>query len=184
MKTKMLSRVDFAPLLLELGLTGYAAEIGVAEGYFSFFLLDHWPGMVYLIDPWAIQDVPGYSVHGEMDQEARFQRVSKTAERYHGRAQLLRDTSATAAPKFKDEDMDFVYIDANHTLESTKEDIGLWWPKVKPGGILAGHDYLAGEIHGVHYGVKTAVDEFVSKNPSMLRVTEEKDWPSWFVIKP
>jgi len=178
------TRTEFASLLCDFGLTGYAAEVGVAEGYFSFHLLDHWPGMVYMIDPWEVQNVPGYSVHGELDQDARFERVTRAAAKYHGRAQLLRQTSAMAALSFRDEDMDFVYLDANHSLESAREDIALWWPKVKRGGVFAGHDYLAGEINGVHYGVKTAVDEFVSKNPSVLRVTGEKDWPSWWIVKP
>jgi len=156
----------------------------VAEGYFSFFLLDHWPGTCYLVDPWKVQNVPGYSVHGDHDQNARYQRVLKRADDYKGRAAVLRYTSLKAATLFGPGTMDFVYIDANHTLESTREDILLWWPKIKPGGILAGHDYLAGEIAGVYYGVKQAVDEFVSNNPAMLRVTEEKDWPSWWLVKP
>jgi len=181
---KVNTRTEFASLLCKLGLTGYAAEVGVAEGYFSFYLLDHWPGTCYLIDPWAVQDAPGYSVHGDHDQEARYQRVLKVSERYQGRAQLIRKISSDAVLHFRDQDLDFVYIDANHTLESTREDIRLWWPKVKPGGILAGHDYLAGEYAGVNYGVKTAVDEFVSLNRFMLRTTGEKDWPSWWVMKP
>lgn len=50
--------------------------------------------------------------------------------------------------------VDFVFIDADHRYEGCKADIKAWLPKVKPGGILAGHDY-ADEYHGV----KQAVDE-------------------------
>jgi len=46
------------------------------------------------------------------------------------------------APKhYEDESLDFVYIDADHTYEIVKKDIESWYPKVKIGGILAGHDY-------------------------------------------
>jgi len=181
---RLKTRTEFASLLCERKLTGYAAEVGVAEGYFSFYLLDHVPFLTcYLIDPWEIQNVPGYSVHGDNDQDARFERVRKVAEKYHGRAVLIREVSSLASLHFRDHDLDFVYIDANHTLESTREDIRLWWPKVKSGGVLAGHDYLAGEIHGVDYGVKQAVDEFVSEKELELGVTQEKDWPSWWVTK-
>ena len=34
------------------------------------------------------------------------------------------------------------YIDARHDYCGCSEDIQNWWPKVKPGGIMAGHDYV------------------------------------------
>jgi predicted O-methyltransferase YrrM len=43
--------------------------------------------------------------------------------------------------QFEDESLDVVFIDLTHTYESVKQDIELWLPKVKKGGILAGHDY-------------------------------------------
>jgi len=49
---------------------------------------------------------------------------------------------------------DLVYVDADHGYEATLGDIRAWLPGVKPGGIMAGHDY--GTTHG---GVKLAVDE-------------------------
>ena len=42
---------------------------------------------------------------------------------------------------FEDERLDFVFIDANHSYEACLEDIRLWFPKVKPNGVIAGHDY-------------------------------------------
>lgn len=48
--------------------------------------------------------------------------------------------SVDAAKKFKDESLDFVFIDAGHEYYAVKEDILAWYPKVKKGGILAGHD--------------------------------------------
>jgi SAM-dependent methyltransferase len=48
--------------------------------------------------------------------------------------------SVDAAKKFKDGSLDFVFIDAGHEYDAVKEDILAWFPKIKPGGILAGHD--------------------------------------------
>ena len=48
--------------------------------------------------------------------------------------------SATAATIFSDGIADMVFIDADHRYEGAKQDIELWWPKVKEGGILCGHD--------------------------------------------
>lgn len=179
------SRNEFPSLLRALGLVGYAAEVGVAEGYFSFHLLDNWPGYVCMIDPWRRLDVPGYSVHGDEDQVARYKRIIARAGKYKGRAIVHRATSVQAAVRYEDGCMDFIYIDANHTLAAATEDIGLWWPKVKSGGILAGHDFLDGVYHGEEYGVKTAVLEFSAKNGTLpVHVTLEHDWPSWYVFKP
>ena len=45
------------------------------------------------------------------------------------------------------EKLDFVYIDANHNYECVKEDIEHWYPKVKVGGIIAGHDFHYKTVH-------------------------------------
>jgi len=54
-------------------------------------------------------------------------------------------SSDDAAQKFENESLDFVFIDADHHYDSVKRDIEVWWPKVKPGGILAGHDFYPHE---------------------------------------
>ena len=68
-------------------------------------------------------------------------------------------SSMDAVPLFLDNTIDVVYIDALHSYDGVKEDIGLWLPKVKKGGILAGHDY--GSKH--FPGVKQAIDEIFGK---------------------
>lgn len=63
-------------------------------------------------------------------------------------------SSVEASTRFPDNHFDFVFIDASHEVEATKADIRCWYPKVKEGKWLAGHDYNEGE----GLGVKTAVD--------------------------
>jgi glycosyltransferase involved in cell wall biosynthesis len=53
----------------------------------------------------------------------------------------LRTTSLEAAKKFPDASLDFVFIDASHEYSDVLDDIKAWWPKVKPGGIMAGDDF-------------------------------------------
>lgn len=49
--------------------------------------------------------------------------------------------SAVAASNYANASLDFVFIDGDHTREGVKRDIIAWLPKVKPGGVIAGHDY-------------------------------------------
>ena len=49
--------------------------------------------------------------------------------------------SVEAAKKFKKASLDLVFIDGSHDFESVCSDIETWLPKIKPGGVLAGHDY-------------------------------------------
>lgn len=62
--------------------------------------------------------------------------------------------SVEGAKLYKNYSLDFVFIDANHTFEAVRDDLQAWFPKVKYGGILAGHDYYNDP------GVKQAVDNF------------------------
>jgi cephalosporin hydroxylase len=66
---------------------------------------------------------------------------------------LIKALSWDAATQFEDESVDFVFIDAAHDFESVAKDIEAWYPKVRRGGTLAGHDYTysyPGVIAAVH----------------------------------
>ena len=55
---------------------------------------------------------------------------------------LIKKTSMEALDDFKDESLDFVYIDGNHKIKYIVEDIFEWYRKIKKGGVISGHDYL------------------------------------------
>jgi predicted O-methyltransferase YrrM len=77
---------------------------------------------------------------------------------YHVNICLLKTDSVSASRMFAPESVDVVFIDASHTYESVCEDITFWFPSVKTGGLICGHDYY---IDGSSCpGVKQAVDEF------------------------
>jgi hypothetical protein len=70
---------------------------------------------------------------------------------------IVQKESLEAAKDVLDSSIDFIFIDAGHTYEEVKADILAWLPKVKPGGMLAGDDYLP----NTWMGVVQAVDELV-----------------------
>jgi cephalosporin hydroxylase len=71
-----------------------------------------------------------------------------------------------------------VYLDADHSKAGVLADLKLWMPKVRPGGVIAGHDYLDGDLPEGDFGVRSAVLEFFGREPEM--VTGEQ-WPSWLI---
>ena len=61
----------------------------------------------------------------------------------------LRIDSAESTKFFEDGEVDFCFVDASHVAEDVKRDIEAWWPKIKRGGVLGGHDYSWGSVCGV-----------------------------------
>ena len=106
---------------------------------------------------------------------------------------IVRNFSHEASLEFKDEYFDFIYIDAAHDYDSVVEDLEVWWPKLKKGGIFSGHDYF--EDHriwrGKKVGVYQAVQEFIKKyNVNVDHVTNTESeggkgisCNSFFIIK-
>jgi SAM-dependent methyltransferase len=82
----------------------------------------------------------------------------------------MRMKSLDAARKFDDNELDIVFIDASHEYEDVKADIAAWMPKVKQGGIIAGHDYSLDRNSKFYWpGVSRAVDEIFDKNRLTLQ---------------
>lgn len=167
---------------------GCAAEIGVNRGKFSARLLARWRGAHLLsIDPWTSAP-PGEYVDlanvAQSEQDARYEAVRANLGRYGDRSSVWRMTSAEAADRVPPHSLDFVYIDARHDYDSVREDLVLWHRRVRPYGVLAGHDYLDGELAQGIFGVKRAVDEFCQQHGLGLHVTSDGPWRSWVIEIP
>ena len=167
-----MTRFDF-PQLINDNVYKVAAEIGVQRyGYFSYYLLRHSDLALYSIDIWGgrhTEAITGASI----EAEAR----SHLAE-FGSRSNVMRSASIDAATMFNDSTFDFIYINGNHRKESVTDDMQAWYPKVRSGGILAGHDY----VDVPHCGVIGAVDEFMASHTEQLKLTDEV-WRSWFFVK-
>jgi hypothetical protein len=68
--------------------------------------------------------------------------------------------------------------------EAARDDLRLWYRKVRSGGIVAGHDFVDGDKPEGEFGVRRAVLEFERQKGLRAAVTTELDWPSWYFIKP
>ena len=88
-----------------------------------------------------------------------------------------------AASLFENGSLDFVFLDADHSFESVWQDLSVWYPKVRIGGILAGHDFLDGELPEGNLGVESAVSMFQQIHQFELSTTNDPPWRSWYFTK-
>jgi hypothetical protein len=157
--------------LLPKGSVG--AEIGVWRGDFSARVLRTVrPAKLHLVDPWAFQGGDAYhdAWYGgkAAADQAAMDRIHDEVVRRFGReaaagvVEVHRSASADAAALFPDDYFDWVYVDGDHLYEAVHADLGLFAPKVRPGGLLAGDDY--GTPGWWEDGVTRAVDEFVAEH--------------------
>jgi len=190
--TRVPSRDELPALLNARGLLGRGAEIGVKRGVYSDSLLMRWRGAELVsIDPWLSDAPDAYVDRSNVSQEEFERFYEETCSRLarHGsRSTIWRTTSVEAASRVADRSMDFVYIDARHDYESVKEDLAAWCAKVRPGGILAGHDYVDGDFPQGEFYVKSAVDEFFGARGIAVHGTEGPSavemFPTWIVVVP
>jgi Methyltransferase domain len=190
--TRVPSRNEIPALLNARRLHGEGAEIGVKTGKYSDQLLGEWRGSKLIsIDPWRSADPDEYEDRSNVSQDEFERYYQETRDRlapYGSRSEIWRLMSVEAAARVPDRSLDFVYIDARHDYESVLEDLDAWYPKVKPGGILAGHDYVDGQIPQGDFGVRSAVDEFFGELHIPVHGTEGpsavEQFPSWIVKIP
>ena len=92
--------------------------------------------------------------------------------------EIIKNLSTEAVKQFEDNYFDWVYVDASHDFESVKEDMEIWWPKIKQGGYLAGHDYS-------YNPVNKSVNEFIINNNLTLYYKSDLDASisDWCIIK-
>lgn len=127
----------------ELGTGLIGAEVGVNKGYNAAYICNTVkPKMLYLIDPWNNFFDPA---SGEVIGEIQFILTQKNLSRFPC-CQFIRDTSFGASEKFGNEKLDFVYIDADHSYPAVLSDIARWYPKVRQGGIIGGHDFTTDSV--------------------------------------
>jgi len=179
----LLYREQLGTFLNSLWLVGEGAEIGVWRAFFSETILSRWHGKkLYLIDPYT--EYNSYTHNMSWDNTAHKKNyaiaVESMEKQFPGRHEFIIKFSADAANMFKDGQLDFVYIDGNHSYKFVKEDLQLWVPKVKIGGLVSGHDFINLEKKG--FGVKRAVMEFMAERQETLYVDRSK-WPTWYFIK-
>jgi hypothetical protein len=141
-------------------LLGAGAEVGVAAGEYAANIASLWAGQrLWLIDPWEKQDPALYREStNDTAPWSLWLAQCKTMAAADNRIGLMQLCSIDAATRFSDGELDFVYIDGAHHFSAVVNDLDVWWPKVKTGGIIGGHDFIVDKIdEGWYCQVSSAV---------------------------
>lgn len=151
-----------------------AVEVGVAAGDYSEVLCKTNPQMkIYGVDPYI--PLEGYRDYARPSTFEKFRAEAKARLAAYSNYEFIYKPSMEAAKDFADSSLDFVYIDANHEKQFVIDDITQWYRKIKPGGIVAGHDYSVHKTRddmSPHHQVREAVRVY----------TDDNDIKLWFVL--
>lgn len=165
-------RADNGAIFVEIG--AFKGKSGAYAGVeilnsgkkIALNLVDHFKGNAEHLDTAS----HWYEANLKEDPEYLFNLCTKNLEPVKDVVTIIRKTSVQAAKQFKNGSLDFVFIDGSHDTDSVCADIDAWLPKVKAGGIIAGHDYKT------HRQVEIAVN---SRFPQGV----QKRGVSWLVYK-
>ena len=159
--------------LVKMALTHFkpgsvGLEIGSFAGESALIFMETVDALtLFCVDPWE-SVAEGKSYHAKLVQ-ARECFESVVLKRYE-RVAAIRQTADVALSSDRENFFDWAYIDGGHSEEEVFRDIKLVLPLVKPGGIIAGHDYGRPNLHP---GVTLAVDKAFGKPH---HVYEDSSW--------
>ena len=189
-------------------------EVGVWTAIYSCDIVSRLKDTIqkhYMVDAWAPIDNYNDDCNKSLEE---FENIFKRAKDKMNSIDIesdkliyLRGLSQEMADQIPDESLDFCYIDARHDYLGCKLDIESYWRKLKPGRMMAGHDYLTAEECSVllkklghnlpdqkwevccdgsinHSAVKGAVNEFAKKHDLNVFVSTKDNWPTWAFFKP
>jgi hypothetical protein len=137
----------------------------------------------FLIEPCSEY---GDGTYDQMSWNLAFDNLQSTFSGV-GDVVIIKDKAENVCNDFENSTLDFVYIDGDHSYEHVLLDMNLWWPKVRNGGVMAGHDFNLKRVspNGYYEDVERAVREFCQKQNIKLN-TEPCGFngiPDWWIDK-
>lgn len=138
-RIKGFKRGHLAELFAELGFK-VGAEIGVAEGFFSEVICGANVNLEkhYCVDLWDTYFRGSTKLKNREMQDDAYRQAQENLADFP--VEFIRESSATAHWRIPDNSLDYIYIDGDHSFDYVMTDLIWWSRKVRPGGIVSGHD--------------------------------------------
>jgi hypothetical protein len=177
-------------------------ELGVQRGLFAKTVLQAWSSCekYVLVDLWEHQhNYEDVANKDNAEQESIMKQALANVAPFKDIIEVCRNFTTVCALQYPDAFFDFIYVDARHDFKGVLEDLHAWWPKLSPGGIMAGHDYVtqgdgptrSGQNWTVNFDgtidmtgtvVKGAVDKFAKHLNVQVSVSyREPGWNTWAI---
>lgn len=154
------------------------AEVGVWDGCLTGAILDFMkPSKLYLVDPWKLYDdyigeLKSCNFSQDYFEQKKFDLLYNiVCDKFKNNnvVNIIRKMSTDGAKDIEDNSLDWVYIDGSHLEEYIVQDLYCWYPKVKIGGIICGHDYL-------FPGVEAGLTKYEKENNNITVWPYGSDW--------
>jgi len=152
-------------------------EIGTWKGQSLMYMAERIKYLNKNIKLYGIDTFKGnveHAEHPDVIEDKVYEIYLQNIEPLKEYINTIKGNSHDVYDKFDDESIDFLFLDGDHSYEAVKKDLKLWYPKIKKGGIISGHDYM-----WVDARVKRAVDEFF-----LFTGIFPDDGDSWYKVKP
>lgn len=196
------ARLDMPRLLDAEGFSS-GVELGVREGGFSKFMLSGWKSCssYLMVDLWGELSNYKDDSRASLDvQEARLAEALNNTAPWERKRSVCRNFTVACAHSAPDLSFDWVYVDARHSRRGVLEDLDAWWPKLRFGGLMCGHDFVdcseaaaSGQDWCVEEdgsrdaslgAVRGAVEDFAALHQRQVQVAyREPAWNSWCIRK-
>jgi hypothetical protein len=142
--SKSQSRVELWVEFIQSTGVHRMAEIGVYRGDFAAEVLRRCVGLTayYMVDPWRrLSDWNKPANHEDAVLEGFFRETKAKTEFAAAKRVILRGKTTEVTEQISDGELDFAYIDADHTLKGIAIDLIRVYPKVRAGGFVGGDDF-------------------------------------------
>jgi len=138
------SRIDLWINFLKTTKVKNMVELGVYRGDFSSRLLEECNSIekYYMLDPWRHLDNWNKPANTNNDIFEQFLAETKSKTDFaENKRIILQGKTTEVSDKIPDSELDFAYIDGDHTLKGITIDLIRLFPKIRTGGWIAGDDF-------------------------------------------
>jgi len=197
------TRFDIGTILESEGLIS-GVELGVQLGHYAAEILKRWPSCreYVLVDLWAKQDnyFDGANVDNSIQNEILNTAMQSTSP-WKDKIKVCRNYTTACALNFPDNQFDWVYVDARHDRQGVTEDLTTWWPKLRNGGLMCGHDFVTqfegpqqqndrwdingdGSVDPTGGAVRGSVEDWARLQHRQIQIGyKEREWWTWCMRK-